>query len=443
MITFIRKLALSKFGRDALFTSAAGLLARAFGFVVPIIVSFYFGATVQTDCFYLAYAVVLFLTNTLAITLENILVPFIIEKNQNQTVLNEFLTHVFVLVIIIFILMMLLGVVGSEVLLSNLTRLDSTSLELVSILLLEISPMALFVMLNSILVANANAHKLFIAPAWSPIVRNGLVIASLPLFGIQVGIHVLAIASSMGEFLRFLFLYTFLRRQKLIRLNLAIRLNERILPFVTIAGYQAVGLVFSSINPLVDRMMASWTGEASISIIEYAEKIYAIPALFLTGGFLSVLLTRWADVQVDRKRFIEEVKRAIKIIGALATIITICLSVSIDSITYFMYGAGIETQDILSTISNMSAVYVLSIVPYGILQILLRALLSLKGTKSIMILSTVKLVLNIGLNILFIKLIGVEGIALSTMLQTFIIAGLAYFTFKREATKIMALSCVR
>src|SRR5260370_40061836 len=66
------------------------------------------------------------------------------------------------------------------------------------------------------------------------------------------------------------------------------------LEFLKLCSYTIVSMVVAGPPPLINRMIASRWGPGSVSIVEYSEKMFYVPAGLLGSGFLTVLLSHWS-----------------------------------------------------------------------------------------------------------------------------------------------------
>ncbi|MFX0197754.1 MAG: lipid II flippase MurJ [Candidatus Hodarchaeota archaeon] len=427
----IKTIVRSKLSRDIVLTTVINSISKGTGLLVPFAVALFYGASELTDAFFFTYSFIMFFTMILSTTLESVLVPFFVEKKSIPSQLNAFLEKIFGLTIISFMIVAvsIFLLIGPITIL--LTKFSSPTISLIQVLAVESIPIVLFMIVASIFVANLNAHTVFHISAISPAVRalgvTGLIVACHSM----LGIHAIPLAYCIGTFLCCVFLWNSSKRYMVVvRFLPRFRWGKKFREFVKIASFQMFGLVAVGFNPFIDRTMATWLGVGNISVLVYAEKIYFMPVLLLTGGLFTVILPRWAasSANNDHRTLREEVKLLLLVSLATSFIAVTPVLIFLENIVGVLFGAGIDDSSILQLIRETAVFYLLGVGPYIMGQIVVRALLAMKLTRSIMVISVAKSIFNVLLNLTFMWWLGVAGIALSTTVNAVIIFFVLYLT---------------
>ena len=203
--------------------------------------------------------------------------------------------------------------------------------------------------------------------------------------------------------------------------------------------------ISDGLNPVVDRGMASSLGASSVSKLDYALRLCAIPET-LTGVTLPVLLSHWAKISFDDSHSRKHLKtgqesefhstgtelqrsvwRSIVVLLILMVPFLMCLYLFRSDVVALLYGHGELSEAGQSHIASLLGIYLLGILPRLISRLLIRAHLARQAHRTVVTATLIRLILNPFLNWFFMQYWGLEGVAWSTALLSYPI--LAYIAF--------------
>jgi putative peptidoglycan lipid II flippase len=238
------------------------------------------------------------------------------------------------------------------------------------------------------------------------------------------GVHSIAIGYVIGELARLIILFIVIKKLNLFKLRLSFRFGAKLGKFFNTASYQIMGMAVAGLNPMIDKTMASWLGDGSVSVLHYADRLYMIPVTFLTTGLMVVLLSHWSEryYQSGKQRLKQDVYKAMKIIGLITLPMTLLLIIFNQQIVKLAYGRGAFAQESLSDVGLVWVCYLLGLIPYITGKVFVRAHLALKNTIVIMQYAFYAVCLKVVFNFILIRLLGLPGIALSSTLLYFFLA---------------------
>jgi len=425
---------------DTITTTGWSTVGKGMGFLVPFFVAAWFGVTAETDAFFFAYGLILFFSMTFAPVVESIIVPYIAEARSNNEDVGKFVGRI--LGISGIGLLALVGIVLLVIkpVLSVITRFDQQSLDLVYWILVETAPLIILLVWTSILAGTLNAYKKFVFPAVSPLFRAVFNIGFIFIFKDALGVHAIALGYVVGEIVRLAILAGVIQRLKLFKLGLSFNLDLKLKEFLKTASYQVIGMVAVGFNPVVDRVMASWLKEGSVSVLYYADRLYMIPVTFIMTGLLITLLSHWSKgyYELGSKRLNDDVQRIVRIVGFISILIMLFLIAIHQQVVQMVFGHGVFDRAILSEVGWVWLCYLFGFVPYVISQILNRRLLILKRTKLLFALSFLWVSINIILNAVLMHFLQAAGIALSTTVVYTLASIILFNLFIRETKAINA-----
>jgi len=176
------------------------------------------------------------------------------------------------------------------------------------------------------------------------------------------------------------------------------------------------GAILMSATTLVDQTMAAWLPVGSVSALGYGTKVSSV--LMTVGAMaLSTTLLPHLSALVARAEWtaLRELERRLRWLLLGTTIpVTIVLVLVSTPIVQLLFERGAFSTVETATVSRVQAAYLLQ-VPGHLLGILyVRLISALQANRLLTIGSAINLVVNIGLNVVFMRQYGVAGIALST-----------------------------
>ena len=409
--------------------TVCNVAGRSVGLIIPFIIAYWYGSSGRTDAFFFSYGVVLFACAVFEPALQSIIVPYLTEAMaQGAEKPEQLLVEVFLGMTAIVILAALVLLVALRALLPMITNFHPEVTRLAYVLLLEMSPMVVLMTWSGILCGTMNACKRFGFPAFSPAIRAGVALAVMFWLRGRLGMHALAAGYVAGELVRALLLALMVAR--IPRFNfgsvrIALRLSARLKEFLKTSAFQNVGLIAVALNPIVDRIMASWLPEGSVSVFHYASALYNIPRTFFISGVVVVLLSHWSSRYYSGGAAALRVamRSALKVAAPVAIVVSIALILLNQPLTRLVFGLakGELSPEGVSQVGWVWAVLLSGFAPHLLAILYTRGLITVKSTKQLMIAGIYMNVFHISLNYALMWRFGLAGIALSNAL-TFIFA---------------------
>jgi putative peptidoglycan lipid II flippase len=188
------------------------------------------------------------------------------------------------------------------------------------------------------------------------------------------------------------------------------------------------------ISPIVDRAMASWLDEGSVTVLYYADRLYRIPFMFFTSGLLVVLLSHWSSRHYGKEAHSlrRDVLKASKAAWWLSLLITAILVSICRPLLRIALAEGEFSPEDLHELGTVFMCYMAGFPALVLTVVLARGHLVLKKTATLFRLAVLKVVVHISLNFLLMPRFGVKGLALSTSATMFVVAIGVALTLMRE-----------
>jgi len=420
---------------DTVTTTGWSTLGKAVGFFIPFFIAAWFGVSSETDAFFFAYGLIIFLSGIFAPVVETIIVPYIAEAKVKKEDVGRFVGRALGVSGI-----GLLALVGAFLLvikpiLSVITRFDLQTLNFVYWLLIETAPLIVLLVWTSILGGTLNAYKKFAFPAISPAFRTIVNLTFIFIFKDIFGVHAIALGYVVGEVVRLAILLGVVQKLNLFKLSLSLHLDPKLQEFFKISSYQTIGMVALGLNLIVDKTMASWLGKGSVSVLHYADRLYMIPVSFMCAGLFPVVLSHWSKdyyQKEEKDRLLQKVRATAKLVlGASLTVFLVLVLLS-RPLVRLAFVRGEFDPKYLHILQWTFICYLFGLIPYTVGSMFTRGHLVLKNTSFLMKLGILNCFLNALLNYILMQFFGIAGIALSTSITVLIIAILLFVSFSQR-----------
>lgn len=269
------------------------LLAQIPAFFVPIAVAATFGVTTATDVFFLAFAVASFVANSVNGPAQAA-VPFLVAEGRRLLAKGACVLTA----IAAGLLLVALLAVGPA--LERLSELGPAQRRDVALFLVALAPFVVLSAVSAMWASATNATRDYSIAAWAQVLRSLVVLGLVLALGPSAGLWGLVLAFVASEVARALVLWARVSRTTLAtvppRPGGAHRVGGRALARSLVA--QVAGSAIIGAVPIIDRAWASSLGPGSVSVLEYAERIWQVPLSLAMTGFTVVSLTEWSrDIQ--------------------------------------------------------------------------------------------------------------------------------------------------
>ena len=409
-------------------------MGKGVGFLVPFFIAAWFGVTAETDAFFFAYGLILFFSMIFAPVVESVIVPYIAQARSKNEDVGKFVGRILGASGIGLLILTGIVLLVIRPVLFVITRFNSQELDLVYWILIETAPLIILLVWTSILAGTLNAYKNFVFPAITPMFRAVFNIGFIFIFKDALGVHAIALGYVVGEIIRLAVLVGVIKRLKLFKLGLSFSLNPNLKEFLKTASYQAIGMVAVGLNPIIDKIMASWLGSGSVSVLYYADRLFMIPITFLCVGLFPVALSHWSQNYYQNKEellLLRKANKVAKVVFLISVIVAMILAFFSRTLVYLAFGRGEFGLKYLHIVQWTFICYLLGLIPYVVGSMFTRAHLVLKNTRFLMKLAILNCFLNVVLNYILMQFIGVLGIALSTSITLSIITFFLVVSFKK------------
>lgn len=413
------------------------LVSKVLGFFKDLVLSYFYGASPISDAYIISMTIPLFIIAFIGTGISTCYIPMYNEiySRKGMDNSNKYTSNVVNIMLIIFtIIFIVVMLFTKQVVLAFASGFERQTLEL-AVLFTRIGLVSIFFsglafVFNGYLQIKDN----FLIPGIATIPLNIIIIISIYLSTV-IEVKVLAIGTVIAMASQFFFLLPSISKTGY-KHRYFIDLKDE---DIKLMGYMLlpviIGASVNQINVLVDRTLASQLAVGGISALTYAKKlIYFVQGIFATSiatvMFPQISKLASDNKMVDFKKVISEGLTAINIFLVPVTLGAMLFS---EPIVVLLFGRGAFDEQAISMTSSALFFYSIGILGIGLREVLSRGFYSLKDTKTPMINAGISVVINIILNFILSKYLGIGGLALATSIAATLTMVLMFISLRKKA----------
>ena len=416
------------------------IISRLLGYLRDVLIAIFLGAGFLADVFFVAFRIPntfrrLFAEGTFnAAFVPSYTSELVKKKSKSNKFANEifnllFLGLLFLILVVelfmpLFVSLIAPGFVENQEkikLATNLTRITF--------------PFLLFVCLSSFFAAILNSHNKFAAASAAPIILN-LVLIGILFFGNHLGdnlIYYLSYGVSAAGLLQMIFLYYFVKKYCLIKLDFKLIINKKIKTFFK----KLLPSIFSSgvtqINILVGTIIASFQASA-VSYLYYADRIYQIN-LAIAGIAIGVVilpqLSKYVHLK-NRNKISLIQNKALELSMFLSLPASIALILGSEQIISALFGYGSFNEVAVRNSAMALYYFALGLPAFALIKVFSTFFFANHDTKSPFYISLISVTLNILISIYYFQSIGFIIIPIATTIASWFNSIVLFIFLKKD-----------
>ncbi len=420
------------------------IISRLLGYLRDVLIAFFLGTSFLADAFFVAFRIPntfrrLFAEGTFNAAFVPSYTSELVKNKSNSKIFanqifNSLFLGLFFLVLLIEIFMpTFVGLIAPGF------EKDSNRIDLAIQLTRITFPFLMFVSLASFFSAILNSHNKFAAASAAPIILN-LVLIGILLFGKYLNddlVYYLSYGVSIAGFLQLIFLYKFVKKFYVIRLNFKIRINNKVKFFFK----KLLPSIFSSgvtqINILVGTIIASFQASA-VSYLYYADRIYQIN-LAIAGIAIGVVVLPQLSKHVHSKnknKILQIQNKALELSMFLSLPAATALFVGSEEIISALFGYGSFNETAVSNSAKALYYFGLGLPAFALIKVFSTFFFANHDTKTPFYISLFAVIFNIIISVYYFKSIGFIIIPIATTISSWFNSIILFiFLYKRNLFK--------
>jgi putative peptidoglycan lipid II flippase len=408
-----------KIFRAVVIVGGCSVIAKLASTGKEVAVANWFGRGDALDAFLLALLLPASIASFIAAAFSATLVPVYIKTRDQQgsEAAQQLFSSLQVVVFLTFAAVSILLVGTARLYLPLLGGgFSPAKLVLTRHLLYTLTPFVVLSGMVAVWSAVLNSREKFALPALTPVITPVVIFGFLFITGRKLGVFSLAAGTVIGSAIEISLLARALTSH-------GFRLLPRWYgssPELRLIVRQALPLLSSSVimsaSPIIDQAMAASLSTGSVAALSYGNKaITALTTLFSVALYTAVL-PYFSKMVAGKDWF--GCRRTLKVYSFLvlaATVpITLGLIAGSTPLVRLLFQRGAFTAQDTKVVSAVQMLFAISIPFYTWAVLFVRVLTSLNRTDLMAYIAVMNTVLNVVLNVIFMRKLGVSGIALST-----------------------------
>jgi len=434
------------------------IISKVVGFVREIVLSYVYGASAITDAYLISQTIPLTIFSFISVGIATGYIPIYSKVQHNDGKLNadrftSNLSNILLLlstIIVVFVLIFTQSVVklfasgfsGETLGLAvRFTRITVFGVYFTAVL--------------NVFSGYLRVHEHYLAPVFISLPMNLVIIASLFLSA-ETHVYVIAFGSLLAIASQLLFLIPFLRKAGY-QYRLVVDWKDKYLRDMFLVALPVIiGTSVNEVNVLVDRTLASRIAVGGISALNYARRLNGFVQGLVAASLVSVMFPMISKMAAtgNVKGLKRTVNEAMTSIGLLIVPATVGAMVFADEIVALLFGRGAFTGEAITMTGNALFYYSIGMTASGLRDALSRAFYALRDSKTPVLNATIGFVLNIILNMILARYLGIGGLALATSISAIVafvllllslrkkIGGLGLSRFSKSLVKIALASVI-
>jgi len=412
------------------------VFAKMFGFIREIILAYYYGASNVSDAYIISITIptVIFAFIGAGIVTSYIPIYNDVLKERGIQSADKFTSNIinFLLFICTFIVILVLFF-SKPIVKLFASGFDVETLKLT----VKFTNITIFAIYLSTLVyvfkGYLNSRNKFVIPALMGIPLNIFIIMSI-IFSSKYSINILPICQVIAMMLQVLFLIIFVYREGYKHSFVLNKKDKYLKKMYYLSIPTILGSSVNQVNVLVDRTIASLVAVGGISALNYANKVNVfIQEIFVMS--IATVLYPMISKMASNMEILELKNVLIEAIIAMSLLIipiTVGMMIFAEPLVRVLFGRGAFDYSAIKMTYHALFFYSIGMIGYGFREILSRVFYSLQDTKTPMINAGVAMIINIILNIILSKFLGIGGLALATSISAILCTILLYISLKKK-----------
>ena len=412
------------------------LASKILGFSRELLLSYFYGASNISDAYLISTTIPATIFAFIGVGISTSFIPMYNKISYENGILNanKFTSNILNFLIIFCIVIIILVLMFTNFFVSLFASGFDQETMLLAVMLTKISILGIF-FTTIVYIFNAylQLKNNFLIPSLTGIPLNFVIMISI-IASYYFELYYLAIGSVIAAFSQFIFLIPSIKKEGY-KFSFHINLkDENTKKFIFLSLPVIVGVSINQINILIDRTLASRLVTGGVSALVYADRLM----VFIQGIFVTSLITVYypkiSDLAAKKNWY--ELKSVIIKTSKLTIIvlvpITCLVMINSKEIISVLFGRGEFDVKAIHLTSQALFFYGVGILGIAIREIFSKSFYAVQDTRTPIINAGIAVLLNIILNMVLSKYLGVGGLALASSISAIISAILIYISFKKK-----------
>lgn len=249
----------------------------------------------------------------------------------------------------------------------------------------------------------------------------------------RLGVALIPVASLAGEIIAAAVLAHFATRALGLRVELCFDRPPAVLALARLVSSEVGGGAVTRVNPVIDQFMAGLTGVVGGgTMLKLTGDVATLPTSLLQAALLPVLLSHLAEdyARRDLVTIRRTVVRALASVCGLLLLASAILFLVRAPLLRLVFLHGEMDVGGVERMAQLLPYHLVGLAPFGALLVLARANVATKNGRIMISMGIINAVTNALGNLVLLRFLGLEGLALATSIVYFVIAIVFWFRFE-------------
>lgn len=412
------------------------LLSKVMGFSKEIVLSYFYGASYISDAFLISLTIPGTIFSMIGIGIATSFVPMYSKIIQNEGISsgNKFISNIINILLVVGSSIVFITLIFTE----NIVNLFAAGFEgetlRLAVYFTRISILGVYFFgVTYIFEEYLRLNNNFILPAIVGVPFNIFLIFSIFL-SYKYSLEILAWGNILALAIKLFVLIYFAKKKGYLYYFKLDFHNNHFRKMLLLSTPVILGTSVNQINKIVDRTIASQISEGGISALYYAHRLDS----FIQGIFVLSLVSVMYPM-ISKMVVINNIKGLKKVLSdSIVSINLLVLPATIGSMIFaepvvrLLFGRGAFDLQAISMTSNALFFYSIGMIGFGLREVLSKVFYSMEDTKTPMVNAAIGMTINIILNLVLSRYLGIGGLALATSLAAIITTMLMFFSLRKS-----------
>lgn len=428
--------------KSTLFVSGIVILCKVLGFIREAIIASYYGANGATDAFFFSQNMPSMLFPAICSSFSTAFISIYVTQciKYDKKYSDRFASKALVAALAMSICLSIFAILFAPYIVCVFAPgFEEKTLSLaIHLTRLTMGSFAL-TMIQYMLSAILNSKKLFYGSQVSGLLGNIFIIIITLILGKNQSIDILTLTVIGGSIIQVIMLVYCCKRAEISLTIFCNPFNEEVKKVFILAIPILVGNSIVQINNIVDKGLASTLVEGSISALSYSGSLNnMVISIFVTSLSTVLYPTITEDIsRGDKGKYSKNLINSLLVLSMILVPISFITIIYANDIVSFVFGRGKFNKMAIDLTSTALSYYAVMYVFYAIREVLIRGFYAIKDTKTPMVNGIIGVFINIIFSLIFVRYMGIAGIALGTSISSIVSAILMIYSVKK--TKIIEI----
>lgn len=427
---------MSKVAKATVGLMAVTMMSKVLGFGRELVLGALYGASMYSDIFIAASNIPKVLFTIVATALATTFIPLYYEnlREGGEDKALRFSNNILNITIVLGIILSTISFIFAEEIVKIFAMgFEGETFRQAVIFTRIIIFGAIFTGLSDIMKSYLQSKNYFVVPGLNGIPYNIILITAM-ILSVKINIYILPVGALLAMASQFFYQVPFAYKKGYKYKVFIDFKDENVRRMLILVAPIVIGVAVDQINIMVDKTLASTLAEGSISALNYADRLKG----FVTGMFIASIsavvypqFSRLSSLE-DKTEFKDFIRKSINSVIIIIMPMTFGAIVLAKPIVRVLFERGAFDERATAMTASALAFYAIGLIGVGLRDIMTKMFYSVQDTKTPMINAGIAVIMNICMNLIFIRFLDHRGLALATSLSSIICIILLMISLRRK-----------